>query len=129
MCKLYISNRKYFIYLSSSWRVLVLNFLLKQWGKIIFVVVQVILALTLQATLMDYKGRSSHPEVFLGKCVLKMFSKFTGEYPCWSVISIKLLWNFIEITLGHGRSPVNLLHISRTPFPKSTCGRCFGKGE
>ena len=28
--------------------------------------------------------------------------------------------NFIEITLRHGCSPVNLLHILRTPFPKST---------
>ena len=30
---------------------------------------------------------------------------------------------FIEITLQHDRySPVNLLHISRTPFPKNTSG-------
>ena len=35
--------------------------------------------------------RSSHPEVFLGKGVLKICSKFTGEHPCWSEISIKLL--------------------------------------
>ena len=26
---------------------------------------------------------------------------------------------FVEITLCHGRSPVNLLHIFRTPFPKA----------
>ena len=30
--------------------------------------------------------------------------------------------NFIEITLRHGCSPVNLLHIFRTPFPKNTSG-------
>ena len=35
--------------------------------------------------------RSSHPEVFLGKDVLKRCSKFTGEHPSRSVISIKLL--------------------------------------
>ena len=35
--------------------------------------------------------RSSHPEVFLGKGVLKICSKFTGEHPCRSAISIKLL--------------------------------------
>ena len=35
--------------------------------------------------------RSSHPEVFLRKGVLKICSKFTGEHPCQSVISIKLL--------------------------------------
>ena len=46
--------------------------------------------------------RSSHPDVFLGKGVLKICSKFTGE---------------------HGCSPVNLLYIFRTPFPKNTSGR------
>ena len=30
--------------------------------------------------------------------------------------------NFIEITLHHGCSPVNLLHIFRTPFIKNTSG-------
>ena len=30
--------------------------------------------------------------------------------------------NFIEIALSHGCSPVNLLHIFRTPFPKITSG-------
>ena len=30
--------------------------------------------------------------------------------------------NFIEITLWHGCSPVNLLHIFRTPFSKNTPG-------
>ena len=30
--------------------------------------------------------------------------------------------NFIETTLWHGYSPVNLLHIFRKPFPKNTFG-------
>ena len=30
--------------------------------------------------------------------------------------------NFIEVTLWHGCSPVNLLHIFRKPFPKNTSG-------
>ena len=30
--------------------------------------------------------------------------------------------NFIEMTLRHGCSPVNLLHIFRTPFPRNTSG-------
>ena len=67
--------------------------------------------------------RSSHGEVFLGKGVLKLCSKFTGEHPRRSVISIKLQSNFIEIALRHGCSPVNLLHIFRTPFTKNTSGR------
>ena len=66
---------------------------------------------------------SSHPDVFLGKGVLKIWSKFTGEHPNWSVISIKLQSKFIEITLQHGCSPVNLLHIFRTPFLKNTSWR------
>ena len=34
--------------------------------------------------------RSSHPEVFSVKGVLKICSKLTGEHPCRSAISIKL---------------------------------------
>ena len=62
----------------------------------------------------------SPPEVFLGKDVLKICSKFKGERLCRNAISIKLLCNFIEIALEHGCSPVNLLHIFRTTFPKNT---------
>ena len=66
--------------------------------------------------------KSSPSDVFFGKGVLKICSRFTGEHPCRSVISIKLLCSFIEITLWHGCSPVNLLHFFRTPFPKNTYG-------
>ena len=62
------------------------------------------------------------PEMFLRKGVLKICSKVTGEHPCRSAISIKLLCNFIKIALRHGCSPVNLLHIFRTPFLKNTSG-------
>ena len=68
------------------------------------------------------RKRSSHPEVFLGKDVLKICSKFTGERPCRGAISIKLQSNFIEIVLRHGCSPVNLLHIFRNLFLKNTSG-------
>ena len=61
--------------------------------------------------------------MFLGKGVLEICSKFIGEHPCRNVISIKLQSNFIEIALRHGCSPINLLHISRTPLPKSISGR------
>ena len=63
---------------------------------------------------------SSHPVVFLGKGVLKIYSKFIGEHPCRSMIS-----HFkYDITLRHGCSPINLLQIAcRTPFPKNTSGR------
>ena len=61
--------------------------------------------------------------VFLGKGVLKICSRFTGEHPRRSVISIKLLCKFIKITLQHGCSPVNLLHVLRTSFSKNISGR------
>ena len=66
--------------------------------------------------------RSNHPKVFLGKGFLKICSKITGEHTCRSVIPIKLLCNFVIITLRHGCSPVNLLHVFRTPFFKNTSG-------
>ena len=66
--------------------------------------------------------RSSPPEVFLKKGFLKICSKFRGEHPCWSVISIKLR-NFIKMALRHGCSPVSLLHIIRILLPKNTSGR------
>ena len=53
-------------------------------------------------------SRSSSPEVFLRKGVLKICSKFTGKHPC-------RLCNFIEITL-------RLLHIFRAHFYKNNCG-------
>ena len=69
--------------------------------------------------------RSSPPEVLLRKGVLKIWSKFTGELPNRSVVSIKMLCNSIEIALRHGCFPVNLLHIFRTSFYKNTYGGCF----
>ena len=72
----------------------------------------------ISATTLSF--RSSHPEVFLSKSVLRRWSKFTGEHPCRSVISIKLVCNFIEITLWHGCSAVNLLHIFRRSLPRNT---------
>ena len=61
--------------------------------------------------------------MFLRKGVLKICSKFTEEHPHQNAISIKLQSNFIEIALQHGCSPLNLLHILRTPFSKNTSGR------
>ena len=69
------------------------------------------------------RQQSNHPEVFLGKSVPIISSKFAGEHPCRSAISTKLQTNFIEIALRRGCSPVNLLHIFRTTFPKNTSGR------
>ena len=67
--------------------------------------------------------KSSYPEVFIGKSALKICSKFTGEHPCRSAISIKLQSNFIRITFWHGCSPIKLLRIFRAPFFKNTSGQ------
>ena len=75
---------------------------------------------TTDRSLYIKNSRSSLSEVFLGKDVLKICIKFTGEHTCQSAVSIKLLCNFIEIALRHGCSPVNLLYIFTTPFPKNT---------
>ena len=45
-----------------------------------------------------------------------------GGHPCQSVILINLQSKFIEITLRHRCSPVNLLHIFRTSFSKNPSG-------
>ena len=58
--------------------------------------------------------------VFLRKGILKICSKFTV-----ALNKAKLLCNFIEITLRYRCSPVNLLHIFRTPFYKKTSGGLF----
>ena len=48
-----------------------------------------------------------------------MCSKFTGEHPCGSLISTKLQNSFIEVTLSHWCSTVNLLYICKTPIHKN----------
>ena len=80
-----------------------------------------------QAVWNDNQNLAAAIQRFLEKCVLKICGKFTEEHPCWSGISIKLLCNFIEIAIWHGCSPVNLLHIFRTTFPKNTSESCFWK--
>ena len=56
-----------------------------------------------------------------------MFCKYAANlqensHACQSVISIRLLCNFTEITFWHGCSSVNLLHICRAPLPRNSSG-------
>ena len=64
--------------------------------------------------------RGSHPEVFLGKGVLKICSKFTGEHSCRSAISIKFLSNFII-----SGSCFNCSGVSRYRNFKMLSNNCF----
>ena len=59
------------------------------------------------------RDRSSPSEVFLEKDVLNICSKFTGEHT--------LYW----IALRYRCSPVNLLHIFRTFFLRTSFKGCF----
>ena len=70
----------------------------------------------LESVLNSLYIRSNRPQVFFGKCVLKICMQqflYTGEHPYAKV-------QFIKLTVWHGCSPVNLLHIFRTYFPKNT---------
>ena len=69
---------------------------------------------------MKDKNKSLVKKVRLNNFPIHSSLKFTGERSCRSAISIKLQSNFIQITLRHGCSLVNLLYIFRTPFPKNT---------
>ena len=75
-----------------------------------------------RTTFLQITVKSGRSNVFLEKGVLKICSKFTEEHSYQSVISKQLPCNFIEITLCHGCSPANVLHILRTPFTKNTSG-------
>ena len=50
-----------------------------------------------------------------------MTLNFLSQNECLSALQ-SVPSNFIEIALRHGCSPVNFLHIFRTPFPKNTSG-------
>ena len=60
--------------------------------------------------------RSSPPEVFLGKGVLKICRKFTGEHPCRSAVSIKLQSNS---GMAASLSPCAFLLVEVIPFSGS----------
>ena len=80
---------------------------------------------------IEEKRRQQKKTKAKGKSVMRIHNKFIGEHPCRSAISIKLLKfkfiDFIELTLRHGFSPVNLMQIFKTPFLKNTSGRLLLK--
>ena len=66
--------------------------------------------------------RTSHPLVFFGKVVVKTWSKFTGEHPCRSAISIKLLCTLAWV---YGCSPVNFCIFSEKLLLRIPLDGCF----
>ena len=69
-------------------------------------------------SVLNEKGlfRTSRPEVFFTKRCSENFHQFYRRTPIQSVILINLQSIFIEITLWHGCSSVNLLYLFRTLF-------------
>ena len=61
------------------------------------------------------------PEVVTQKCSWeKVFWKYAANLQENTHVEVWLQSNFIEVTLQHVCSPVNLLHIFRKPFLKNT---------
>ena len=69
------------------------------------------------------KSGSSHPEVFLGKNVLKIYTKFTREHTCRSAISIKLQGGIPAWVFSCRFAP----YFQSTLFIKTPLDGCFWK--
>ena len=63
------------------------------------------------------------PSILMQEFYEVCLQKLWTPMPKCDFNTIKLLSIFIEIILRHRCSPVNLLYIFRTPFPKNTSGR------
>ena len=61
--------------------------------RVLNIILRICLVVLLTLEIRCSNFRSSHPDVFLVKGVLKICSKFTSEHPCRSAISIKLQSN------------------------------------
>ena len=67
--------------------------------------------------------RSSRPEVFCKKGVLKNFTKFTEKHLCQNLFSLKVAG--LKKEPWHRCFPVNFVKFLRTPFLQNTSGGCF----
>ena len=56
-----------------------------------------------------------------------MFWKYVANLQENTHAKVRFQKNFIEIALRHGCSPVNLMHIFKTPFEGTPLGGCFWK--
>ena len=74
----------------------------------------------LSVRLFALKGRSSRPEVFCKKGVLRNFAKFKGKHPCQRLFFNKVAGfrpaTLLKKSLWHGCFPLNFAKFLRTPF-------------
>ena len=90
------------------------------WFSLIFLIFSCFFLRFLKfGNIVDYSNTVINRGVLKKRCSENM-QQIYRRTPWRNVISIS---NFIEITLQHGCSTVNLLHISRTAFLKNTSGR------
>ena len=68
--------------------------------------------------------RSSHPEVFCKKGVLKNFAKFTGKHLCKRLFFNKVAGS-LKKSLWHKCFHVNFAKFLRTHFLQNSFGGCF----
>ena len=104
--------------------------------NVLFYLLTLTLYLLYEASVLAFSNisRSSSPEVFLRKGVLKICRNYNGEHPYQGAISIKLLCNiwcvalqyicFAALLKSHFVMAVllYLLHIFRMAIPKNTSG-------
>ena len=73
--------------------------------------------------------RSSRPEVFCKKDVLRNFAKFTGKHLCQSLFFNKVAGlrpaTLLKKRLWQRCFPMNFLRFLRTPLLQNTSGGCF----
>ena len=71
--------------------------------------------------------RSSRPDLFCEKGVLRNFAKFTGKHLCQSLFFNKVAGaaNLLKKRLWHRCFPMNFAKFLRTPFLQNTSGGCF----
>ena len=89
-------------------------------------------------TVRHCRSRSSRPEVFSEKGVLRNFAKFTGKDLCQSLFFNKVAGLFNKVAglrpatllkkrLWRRNFPVNFVKFSRTPFCRTPLGDSFYK--
>ena len=75
--------------------------------------------------------RSSRPEVFRKKGVLRNFAKFTGKHLRQSLFFNKVarlrLATLLKKRLWHRYFPVNFMEFLKTIFSKNNSGGCISK--